>query len=567
MKAHDQKLKNELVAKALLTEEQCRGVESSMLKTRSSFKQEVLKQGLVDEPALLTAEADVLGIGYFDLSQVTIDEKILKTIPESIARSHAVIPVYKLDKLTVATSEPTDLLALDEVRAAAGGDIDLVLAPKNTILKTIDLYYSTDGKPVEAVAKPRDYFKLPTAEKAIAPAGAASGGKAGEGDDVSAIQIVNQMILAAVKEKASDIHIEPEELFVRIRNRVDGILHEAGMFEKRFQASIASRIKIMAKMDISENRKPQDGKIRMKIENQDLDLRVSTFPTMHGENLVLRLLEQSKVILGLNELGFEAHEIKKFNALIRKPYGMILVTGPTGAGKTTTLYAALNTINTIDKNIITIEDPVEYQVEMIRQTQVNPKAGLTFATGLRSILRQDPDVVLVGEIRDGETVEVAIEAALTGHLVFSTIHTNDAAGAVARMLDMGAEPFLISSALMGVIAQRLVRAICEKCKEKTTIDEETWRTLGDPSVGRTFYVGRGCNDCKKTGYSKRIGIFEMLVVDEAIRNLILHKATSKEIKTEAIKRGMVTIRQDGLRKAQKGLTTVAEVLKATQEDE
>jgi type II secretory ATPase GspE/PulE/Tfp pilus assembly ATPase PilB-like protein len=566
LKAHDQKLKNELTGKGLLSEEQCRLIESGMLKNRTSFKAEVLRQSLVSEENLLSAEADVMGLGYIDLSQVTIDDKILKTIPESIARSHAVIPVFKLGKLTVATSEPSDLLALDEVRAAAGGDIDLALAPKGMILKAIDLYYSGAGSLAEAT-KPRDYFKVSAGDKAAVLGGAAPGKGAGEGDDVSAIHLVNQMILTAIKEKASDIHIEPEENFLRVRNRVDGLLHEAGTFDKKSQAAIASRIKIMAKMDISENRKPQDGKIRMKIENQDLDIRVSTFPTTHGENVVLRLLEQSKVILGLNELGMDADGIKKFDTLIHKPYGMILVTGPTGAGKTTTLYAALNTINTVDKNIITIEDPVEYQLELVRQTQVNPKAGLTFATGLRSILRQDPDVVLVGEIRDGETVAIAIESALTGYLVFSTIHTNDAAGAVARMLDMGAEPFLVSSALAGVIAQRLVRAICEKCREKITIDEATWKQLGDPSIGHTFYVGKGCVECKMTGYSRRLAIFEILMIDEPVRNLILRKASSKEIKAEAMRRGMATMRQDGLLKAQKGMTTLAEVLKATQEDE
>jgi len=527
----------------------------------------LLRANLLGDEKVLTIEADVLGLSFLDLDKyLMINEKIIQTVPENVARSHHVIPVFKIGKLTVATSEPTNILALDEVREAVGEDIDIVVSTHDMIEKAIDQYYGgtrtlPEFRPSEGLDKD-NIFKIDKHEE-----GPAGGGAQQEVPEVPVIKMVNAIIMAAVEEKASDIHIEPEDDLVRIRNRVDGVMHEKMTLEKKMLAPIVSRIKIMSKLDIAETRKPQDGKIRLKAENQDLDIRVSTFPTTHGENIVLRILEQSKVALGMGELGIDIEIIKKIEQLITKPYGMVLVTGPTGSGKTTTLYAALSKINSMDKNIITIEDPVEYQMPIIRQTQVNVKAGLTFATGLRNILRQDPDVILVGEIRDAETVTIAIEAALTGHLVFSTIHTNDAAGAITRLMDMQIEPFLISSSLVGVLAQRLVRTICEKCRESYTVDAEVLRKLGVKTEQTKFYRGRGCHDCKRTGYTKRIGLYELLIVDEDIRRLMLARASGKEIKAVAIKKGMVSIRMDGLRKAEKGITTIEEVLKATMEEE
>ena len=496
-----------------------------------------------------------------------INDKVIQMIPEAVARTHHVIPVFKIGKLTVATADPMNILALDDVREAAGEDIEIVLSTHDMIQKAIDQYYSGARVMPQHSSKPgageKDgVFTLEKRDEAIAGSEAAEGNQ-----EVPVIKLVNAIIMAAMEEKASDIHIEPDEGVLRIRNRVDGVMHETMTLDKKMLAAVVSRIKIMSKLDIAESRKPQDGKIRLKIENQDLDIRVSTFPTTHGENIVLRLLEQSKVVVGMSELGLDMELIKKVEQLITKPYGMILVTGPTGAGKTTTLYAALNKINTMDKNIITIEDPVEYQMQIIRQTQVNVKAGLTFATGLRNILRQDPDVILVGEIRDSETVTIAIEAALTGHLVFSTIHTNDAAGAITRLLDMQIEPFLISSSLIGVLAQRLVRTICEKCRESYSVDTEVLKKLGVKTEQTKFYRGKGCMECKRTGYIKRIGLYELLLVDEEIRRLIISKGSNKEIKAAALKKGMVSMRIDGMRKAEKGITTIEEVLKATMEEE
>lgn len=569
MKSHDLKIKQELVSRGLLKEDQARRLADESAKLKISFKEALLRTGLIREEQVLNVEADLLGISFLDLDKyLMINEKVIERLPETVARAHQVIPVFKIGKLTVATSDPTDLPALDEVREAVGEEIDIVLSTREMISKAIDQYYGgirpipkftppTEG----AQEKDSNIFQIHGRE------GSASGGVSPDADQVPVIKMVNAIIMAAVEEKASDIHIEPEDNLVRVRNRVDGVMHEKMTLDKKMLAPVVSRIKIMSRLDIAETRKPQDGKIRLKIENQDLDIRVSTFPTTHGENIVLRLLEQSKVIIGMSELGLDIELIKKLETLIVKPYGMILVTGPTGAGKTTTLYAALNKINSMDKNIITIEDPVEYQMAIVRQTQVNVKAGLTFATGLRNILRQDPDVILVGEIRDTETVNVAIEAALTGHLVFSTIHTNDAAGAITRLMDMQIEPFLISSSLLGVLAQRLVRSICEKCKEPYNVDPEILKKMGAKSDQTRFFRGKGCNDCKKTGYSKRIGVFELMVIDEDIRRLVLSKASNKDIKAMAIKKGMTTMRMDGIKKAEKGMTTIEEVLKATLEED
>ena len=568
MRPHDQKLKNELVLRGLLKEDQAKRIAEDSAKAKLSFKDMLLRANLLGDEKVLTVEADVLGLSFLDLDKyLMINEKVIQTVPENIARSHHVIPVFKIGKLTVATSDPTNILALDEVREAVGEDIDIVLSTHEMIMKAIDQYYGgartlPDLRPPGEGVEKDSIFKIDKREN---PSQDGEGTQ--DAPEVPIIKMVNAIIMGAVEEKASDIHIEPEDDLVRIRNRVDGVMHEKMTLEKKMLAPIVSRIKIMAKLDIAETRKPQDGKIRLKAENRDLDLRVSTFPTTHGENIVLRILEQSKVALGMGELGIDIEIIKKIEQLITKPYGMILVTGPTGAGKTTTLYAALSKINSMDKNIITIEDPVEYQMPIIRQTQVNVKAGLTFATGLRNILRQDPDVILVGEIRDAETVTVAIEAALTGHLVFSTIHTNDAAGAITRLMDMQIEPFLISSSLLGVLAQRLVRTICEKCREPYTVDLEVLRKLGVKTEQTKFFRGRGCHDCKRTGYTKRIGLYELLIIDEDIRRLMLARASNKEIKTMAMKKGMVSIRMNGLHKAEKGITSIEEVLKATLEED
>lgn len=567
MKAHEQKLKNELVSRGLLTEEQCSRAAMDMNKSKASLKDTVLKLAFVKEEDFLLAEADVLGLTYLNIDEYLIDESVIKMIPDNVARTHTVIPVFKVGPvLTIATSDPSNILALDEIRSAARSEIEIVICAKPVIKKAIDQYYGAGGSFNDVVKTIDAGAAQATKNKKTADLTQTAEMMGKVAEEAPVIKLVNMIIMKALEEKASDIHIEPEEDMLRIRNRVDGVMREALTLPKKLQLAVASRIKILSKLDIAETRKPQDGKIRLKVENRDLDIRVSSFPTLHGENIVMRLLEQSKVILGLADLGFDPETLKKFEIIIRKAYGMVLVTGPTGAGKTTSLYTALNTINTIEKNIITIEDPVEYQIAMIRQTQVNVKAGLTFATGLRSILRQDPDVILVGEIRDTETAAIGVQAALTGHLVFSSIHTNDAAGAVARLLEMQIEPFLISSALIGVLAQRLVRTVCKKCKESYKAEPEMLAKLGIKKDSATFYRGKGCSECNATGHGKRVGIYELLIVDEAIRRLIILKASADEIKAQAQKTGMQTMRADGIKKAEKGITTLEEVLKVTLED-
>jgi general secretion pathway protein E len=381
------------------------------------------------------------------------------------------------------------------------------------------------------------------------------------------IRLVNLLITRATEAGASDIHFEPFEDRLIVRNRIDGVLHEVESPPKRLQAAIISRIKLMAKMNIAERRLPQDGRIRVRVAERGIDIRVSTVPTAFGESLVLRLLDRSQVLLDLETLGFAGADFERFERLIARPYGMILVTGPTGSGKTTTLYAVLDRLNSPDKKIVTIEDPVEYQITGINQIQVHPKIGLTFAGGLRSIVRQDPDVILVGEIRDRETADIAVQSALTGHLVFSTVHTNDAPGAVTRLEDMGVEGFLIASAVAGILAQRLVRRVCPSCAVPAAPDPAILRALGGPAEDLAGYrVGAGCEECNRTGFRGRVGIFELLVIDDEIRRLVLARAGSPSIREAAVRAGMRTMRRDGLEKAARGLTTVAEVLRATQEE-
>ena len=518
-KPHDEVLRSELLLKGLITLEQESRILGEMNKRKTSFKETVVVLGFLKEEDLALAEASILDLPFLSLDDYLINPDVVSLVPEKTARQHHIIPVFKVGKtLTVATSDPLNVLALDEVRAASGGDVETVVSTREMIRKALDQCYGVGGSLKEVIQS----FESQPSTKLKGRTDAASPQTSEESAPV--IRLVNMMIMQALDEGASDIHIEPESDGVRIRNRVDGVLHLSSEFPKKIQMDIAARIKIMAKLDIAETRKPQDGKIRLKLGDRDLDIRVSTFPTNYGENIVMRLLEQSKVLIGLADLGMEPAILRAMESLIHKPYGMVLVTGPTGSGKTTTLYSALNAINTVDKNIITIEDPIEYQIPMIRQTQVNPKAGLTFATGLRSILRQDPDVILVGEIRDAETADIAIQAALTGHLVFSTIHTNDAPGAVARLVDMQIEPFLIASALVGVMGQRLVRTVCERCKQPYSVGKEMADSLSIKDLSGSFYRGKGCAACHETGYSGRLGIFEVLNIDDGIRQLILKKA-------------------------------------------
>ncbi|MBN2453474.1 MAG: Flp pilus assembly complex ATPase component TadA [Candidatus Omnitrophica bacterium] len=551
---------NILLKKGLISQEQLLRAKEDMKKTNLPIERTLEKLGFISEEKAIQAVAEELQVPYVNLAEYIIQPEAISTLSENVARRLKAIPLFRVgDTLTVVMADPKNILAIDEIRHISKiQSIEPLISTEKAIISAIDQSYGMSGNFTDIV-------KL--VDKTMAP-------MAGSGTDNSqvlakiveeapVIKLVNLIISRAVKENASDIHIEPDARVVRVRYRVDGILHEALDIPPAMGSVVASRIKIQANMNIAETRRPQDGKIEMKVENKSIDIRISTLPTVHGENIVLRILDKSSVTFGLNDLGFSGHDLKEFDKLIHAPYGIILVTGPTGSGKTTTLYSALSTINSIEKNIITVEDPVEYELPLIRQTQVNPKAGLTFATALRNILRQDPNVIMIGEIRDQETAEIAIQASITGHLVFSTLHTNDAASSVTRLIDMGIEPFLITSSVIGVLAQRLVRVICPKCSEKHTPNEVILKGIGAQPTD-IFYKGKGCDACNGTGYKGRIGIYELLHMSEKINKLVLARASSDEIKKVAIQEGMRTLRDDGLDKMRRKITTAEEVMRVTE---
>ncbi len=544
-----------LLEKKIITQASLEQARQETQRTGLNIERALEKLGIITAEDIVKVQADALGLPYMDLSDYIVDAALVKLIPEQIARKHKIVPLFKVhNSITVGMVDPEDVVALDHIRRVAKIDmVDPVLVSEKGIQQVLDTFYEMKSS-FEDVVKSIDEKR-----------GSAADGKSAIeiAEDAPVIKLLNVIIHQAVKDRASDIHVEPEPQILRIRFRIDGLLQEVVMFSKKVQYPVISRIKILSNMDIAESRKPQDGRIRMKLENKELDIRVSTFPTIHGENVVMRLLDKSSVILGLKELGFMEKELEAFGRFIRRPNGIVLVTGPTGSGKTSTLYTALATISSITKNVVTIEDPVEYELPLIRQTQVNPKAGVTFADGLRGILRQDPDIIMVGEIRDKETVDVAIQAALTGHLVLATLHTNDAPSALTRLIDMGVEPFLVSSSVIGIVAQRLVRVICDKCKEKYLPPQEIIQQM-EGIAEPVFYRGKGCSKCKDSGFYGRIGIFEVLNVDEELRKMIDAKKSADEIKKKAVESGMKTLRQDGLKKVQLGITIPEEVIRVTE---
>ncbi len=466
--------------------------------------------------------------------------------------------------MTICIFNPFDFSTLEDLKLTLGKTIQTVLSSEEDIQEAIETYY---GEGSSAINRIVDDIH----EDDVADLDADMEDTQHIRDMASeapVIKLVNHIISQAIERGASDIHLEPFADDLSLRYRIDGVLHDFESPPKKLHAAITSRIKIMAKLDISERRLPQDGRIKLKSMGKDIDIRVSTLPTLFGESVVMRILDRGDTLIGLEQLGFPKKELEAFEEIIRKPYGKFLVTGPTGSGKTTTLYGALHTINTPDKKIITIEDPVEYQLRGVNQIHVKPQIGLSFASGLRSIVRQDPDVIMIGEIRDAETADIAIQAALTGHLVFSTVHTNDAPGAVTRLVDMGVESFLISSALLGVLAQRLVRVICAHCKEETALTEAFRKEMGDITQNlKTVFRGRGCDHCSQTGYRGRVGIYELMVVNDTIRGLIVEKSSSHIIRSQARKMGMTILREDGWRKVQEGITTPEEVLRVTLNNE
>ncbi len=531
---------------------------------------DVLREmGAIDSKTYARALATHFGLPF--LEKLPEDDptatECVDLLPINFAKRCQLLPIQRDNgSIVVAMADPTSLGPLDDLRVLLHKPIRVVVAPGDVIVDRINRVYDQASGNASDLMDGLQEERLDMLASEIEE----TRDLLDADDEAPIIRLVNSLLFQAVKDRASDIHIEPYERDLAVRFRIDGVLYDIISPPKRFQPVIISRVKIMAGLNIAEKRLPQDGRIRIKLAGKDIDIRVSTVPTVHGERVVMRLLDRSSTILQLNELGLIGGKLGAVEQLIRQSHGIILVTGPTGSGKTTTLYAALSGINTTDKNIITIEDPIEYQLHGVGQIQVNPKIELTFAGGLRSVLRQDPDVIMVGEIRDSETAKISIQAALTGHLVFSTLHTNDSCAAITRLLDMGIEPFLVSSSLIAVMAQRLVRKVCSSCREEYRPPMEELRQLGvtmDMLEDNPVYrIGPGCEACKLTGYRGRLGIHELLIIDDEVRNLIMRSADSSEIRRAAAAKGMTTLREDGADKIMRGLTTIDEVLRVTQDD-
>ncbi len=524
----------------------------------------VCRESGVAEDVFLQKLAQALNWPFLEMAKLEVPAPARNKISTKVAFQHSVMPTDVLDgTVQIAVSNPFDTAMLNAVRFDARGPVQFALAPKTEIEKALKKYYGVGAETLEEMGGgEEESLELLIGDKEIT-----------EGDqEASVIKFVNQVIWEAYKDRATDIHLEPQEDELRIRYRIDGILHQTPMPPqlKRFQAAIISRIKVMSGMNIAEKRLPQDGRINVRIKGEEIDIRVSTVPTVYGESVSLRLLSRGKIFLSLDKLGFSPPDEKAIREIIVKPHGILLVTGPTGSGKSTSLYAMLSSINSIQKRIITVEEPVEYELKGINQIAVRPEIGLTFAMGLRHILRQDPNVIMVGEIRDLETAEIAIRASLTGHLVFSTLHTNDAPSAFTRLIDMGIEPFLVASSVEAIMAQRLVRTICPHCAAEQKVERDYLLKIGFPEeeIATTrFMRGMGCEECRQLGYQGRLAIYELLVLNEALRPLILNRSSSTTIAQRAMEQGMRTLRTDGWNKVKGGITTIEEVLRVTQIEE
>ncbi|MBM4018761.1 MAG: type II secretion system protein GspE [Planctomycetes bacterium] len=550
-----------LLEKGLITPEHLR--EAMDLRKREGVRLDraLVKLGHVPEETLLRITSEQLSIPMVDLSDVTIDVETLRSLPAKLIYRKNLVPISRQNgTLTVATSDPFDLYAFDELRLLTGLAIQPVLAPEDEIAKVIKSYYGVAGDTIEEMTA--------TSDEDVAVKGDA----VAENEDLlemaqeaSVIKLVNEVFLEAVSERASDIHVEPYEKTLKIRYRIDGVLHEAAMPPQlsRFQAAIISRIKILSNLNIAEKRLPQDGRIKFQVGARQIDVRVSVIPMLFGEGVVMRLLDKSTVLYSLPQLGMAQDTFTTFRELIERPHGIILVTGPTGCGKTTTLYAALQHIVSPEVKVLTVEDPVEYHLDGVNQIQVAPKIGMTFARGLRAILRHDPDAVMIGEVRDLETAEAAIQASLTGHLVLSTLHTNDACSAPTRLLDMGVEPFLVSSTLMAAMAQRLVRVICQECKEEYEPDPDKLPPDFKLQPGEKLWRGAGCKKCRETGFRGRTGLFELVVIDDEIREKIMTRAPAGQIIQAVVRRSVRLLRDDGWIKVRAGVTTPQEVMRSS----
>jgi type IV pilus assembly protein PilB len=545
-----------LIEAGLITDTQLQNALREQARTREYLGRILIRLGYVSEEAVAAALAAQARVKYVDLGQYTPQPEATKLVPENFARQHHLVPLSYVGKvLVVAMANPLDIIMIDELRRMSKGPVEVVGATQSDILEALDRAYGT------GVGAGWNEVVDQSLRHVMGRRGAGATADTDVAQEAPIVRLVDALVTRAIQEGATDVHVEPEERLVRNRFRVDGILRQGPDVPKELQGAVNARIKVMSNLDIAETRLPQDGRIDFAFGGRQIDIRVSTFPTIRGENLVLRILDRAKLVLGLEQLGFSPDHLTLFKRVLQSPNGIILVSGPTGSGKTTTLYSALSYLNSDERNIITIEDPVEYEISGIRQSQINVRAGLTFAAGLRSILRQDPDVIMVGEMRDEETVEVAVRAALTGHLVFSTLHTNEAAGAIPRLADMGAAPFLLASAIVMVVGQRLVRTICVGCKEEAEPDPVLLKRLGLQAKDDQlkFYRGKGCDKCGSTGYRGRIGIYELMRMTPEMAPLIMERADSGSIQRAARAQGMRTMLEDGIRKALRGTTTLEEV--------
>lgn len=549
-------LGNQLIKLGKITEEQLAEALKQQKKLENHGHSEVLGQILVDmsfctQEDIAYAIAKNTGTVFFSLSSYPVDIEAMSLISHEASQKYKALAIgFEQDRLQVAMMNPNDLIALDDLRILTGYEIQPVVIPDRELTEAIKKYTQDS-----VVDQEKEYInEIRQEEESLE-------------DEKPAVQLANQIFNLAVGAGASDIHIEPQEVMLRVRFRIDGVLHEIMQHPSRLHATLTSRIKVLGGMNIAERRIPQDGRITLKIDGKTIDVRVASLPSAYGEKLTLRLLDRSSRLITLSELGFPDTHLKSYTETIQKPYGFILITGPTGSGKSTTLYASLAKLNSIDKNIITLEDPIERRMNGINQIQMNTKAGMTFASGLRSILRNDPDIIMVGEIRDFETARIAVESALTGHLVLSTLHTNDAVGAISRLGDMGVEKYLTSSALVGVVAQRLMRKLCPNCKKTYVLSrDEVMKTIPDLPLEDneqevTLYQPRGCMLCNQTGYRGRVGIYEFMKVDETIQRMIMTGASSNELNKYAVENGMITMRMDGLIKVRKGISSLQELLR------
>ena len=554
-----------LISKGLINMESLERALLDQEQHKNLLGETLIKLGLITADQFYTVLADQLGVEYVRLQEVRIDAAIINEIPAKFACHYELMPIKAENNvITVAMVNPMDIHTVDDIKLLLKKEIKTCLANRRDILEAIKKYYGVGAETIEKMAPETSQERIVSVQYQETQDLIESA------EDASIINFVNQVLLEAYRDRATDVHIEPFEDELMVRYRIDGVLHETKVPQaiKNFQSAIISRIKIMSNLNIAERRLPQDGRIRIKIGDDKVDLRVSIMPTPFGESVMIRILS-SNILWGMESLGLLKPDLEMLEKVIKKPHGIIFVTGPTGSGKTTTLYASLSKINDKDKKIITIEDPIEYQLKGIMQMQVQPKIGFTFANALRSMLRHDPDVMMVGEVRDYETAEITIRVALTGHLVFSTIHTNDAAGGVTRLVDMGIEPFLVASAVECFIAQRLVRVICDKCKKEFKPDKEILKELGVSRLDLSrikLYEGKGCESCRFTGYKGRTAIYEILVMSEPIRELVLKRSSSDQIKKKALSLGMRTLRQDGWEKIKAGITTPGEVIRVTQEE-